>query len=231
MRVVHEKEDFGIIKTLALSLALGIFIGIFAGLIIPKIFFLFPFFREEMPIETMVLIFLSNSFLATLICYGGVLFSLAETKVYSFSFYRFFDKAFDPLYSFLSRFSKKIEKLKPMYRSCYFSLFYFPLGCIFLFSFLISSFFSIFLNILGFSVFPRLIKIFPHILLETFCFSFSAFQGLKIKNKLEKYLFERKLVRFKKEARKILKERRIKKKLLVIYAILLISALVEKLGF
>lgn len=229
--MLFEKEDFRIVKILILSLALGAFLGIIVGLIVPKIFLLFPFFKEEMPIETMILIFLSNSFLATLICYGGVLFSLAETKVYPFSFYRFFDKVFDPFYDFLSRFSKKIRKLKPMYRSCYFSLFYFPLGCIFLFFFLISSFFSIFLNILGFSVFPRLIKLFPHVLLETFCFSFSAFQALKINNRLEKYLFEKKLVKFKKEARKALKDRSIKEKLLVVYTLLLISAFVEKIGF
>ncbi len=225
-----DKKTLEIIKLLIFSLILGIFAGALIGSIIPKIFSLFPFFREEMSIETMIIIFLSNSFLATLICYGGLLFSLAETKVYSFSLYHFFDKVFDPFYSFLSRFSKKMKKLKPMYRSCYFSLFYFSLGCIFLFAFLISSFFSIFLNILGFSVFPNLVKLFPHILLETFCFSFSAFHALKIKNRLEKYLFEKKLAEFKKEARKILKDGNIKKNLLVVYALLLISAFVEKVG-
>jgi hypothetical protein len=68
-------------------------------------------------------------------------------------------------------------------------------------------------------------------LLETFCFSFSAFQALKINNRLEKYLFEKKLVKFKKEARKALKDRSIKEKLLVVYTLLLISAFVEKIGF
>ncbi|MGC8812674.1 MAG: hypothetical protein ACP5O8_03785, partial [Candidatus Aenigmatarchaeota archaeon] len=109
-----------------------------------------------------------------------------------------------------------------------FSLFYFPLGCIFLFSFLISSFFSIFLGILGFSILLILIKLFPHILLETFAFSFSAFQALKIKDKLEKYVFEEKLESFKKEARKTLKDKKTWKNMGIVYAILLISAFVEK---
>ncbi|MEM7825669.1 MAG: hypothetical protein QW412_02315 [Candidatus Aenigmatarchaeota archaeon] len=217
-----------LIKHLFISLALGAFSGVLAGMIVSKIFFLVPFFKKEMPLESFFIIFLSNSFLSTLICYGGIFFCLIEIKVYSFSAYKLFDRIFDPFYNFLGNLSKKIKRLKPMYRSCYFSLFYFPLGCLFLFSFLISTFFSVFINLLGLSVFPSLTKLFPHIFLETLVFSFSAFQALKIERKLEIFLFKERIKEVKKESLRLLKDMKIWRGLFICYVILLFSTFVEK---
>lgn len=223
-----DKQTLRIVKFLFLTLLLGILTGISVGVIITKIFFPVPFFRKEMPLESVAIVFISNSFLSTLICYGGVFFSLVEMKAYSFSSYKLFDRIFNPFYNFLSIFSRRIKKLKPMYRSCYFSLFYFPLCCLFLFSFLVSTFFSIFLNSLGLSALTNLVKLFPHIFLETFVFSLSAIQALKIESKLENFLFAGKIKELKRDSLKLLKDTKIWKKLFVWYIVLLISAFVEK---
>ncbi|MCS7105969.1 MAG: hypothetical protein NZ942_01480 [Candidatus Aenigmarchaeota archaeon] len=224
-----ESKNLKKLKTIIFTLFLGTIFGIIFGLFVSRKFTLVPFFRKIMPIESMLIVFLSNSFLATLICYGGIFFSLTEIRVYSFSTYKFFDRFFNPFYNFLGKFSEKIKRLKPMYRSCYFSLFYFPLGCVFLFSFLISSFFSIFISILGFSVLYNLVKLFPHIFLETFVFSFSAFQALVISEKIEKYLFDERVEEYKKMAMKLLKDRKTWKKLLACYSILFFSSILEKI--
>ncbi|MDI6806290.1 MAG: hypothetical protein QMD14_00545, partial [Candidatus Aenigmarchaeota archaeon] len=158
-------------KVLIFALIFGILLGTLTGVIISKLFpGMAPYFKKELPITTMILIFLLNSFLATLICYGGILFSLAEVRVYKFSIYRALDVVFDPLYNLLSKISEDMKRLKPMYRSCYLSISYFPIGCIFLFAVIISTYFSIFLSILGFSILSTLLKLLPHLTLETLAF-------------------------------------------------------------
>ena len=180
-----------------------------------------------MPYSTMLGIFLKNSFLVTLICFGGILFSFAELRVYRFSkIYRILDKVFDPFYSFLKSFSKDYKKLKPMYRSCYFSLFYFPIVCIFLFSFLISLYFSTFLFIFGTSTI--LLKLLPHIFLEFLVFLSSAFLAIKIADKLKTFVLQRKIKRFEKEGKKFLLNKKVWIKLSFLYLVLLLSALIEK---
>jgi hypothetical protein len=99
-------------KNLLLALVCGIFLGSSFGVVISSLFRISPYFREELLLVRMIFIFIINSFLATLICYGGILFSLAELKVYKFSIYKFLDAVFNPLYIFLGKISKDIRKLK-----------------------------------------------------------------------------------------------------------------------
>jgi uncharacterized membrane protein SpoIIM required for sporulation len=82
--------------------------------------------------------------------------------------------------------------------------------------------------VLGFSVLPKLLKFLPHLTLETLAFSFAASIGLESGNKISKFLFERKVKEFDISSRRILKDKNIWKKLLIIYSILLLSAFVEK---
>lgn len=218
------------IRGLVFSFLFGILFGIAFS---KATLFLFPNLTIEiktsLPFPTMLGIFLKNSLLVTLICFGGLLFSFTELRVYKFSkIYRTLDRAFDPFYSFLKFFSKDYNRLKPMYRSCHFSLFYFPLVCIFLFSFLISLYFSAFLFLFGASGIITLQKFLPHIFLEFFAFVSSAFAALKIASRLKVFILQRNLRRFEREGRKFLLNKEIWRKLLFLYLILLFSAFVEK---
>jgi uncharacterized membrane protein SpoIIM required for sporulation len=89
-------------------------------------------------------------------------------------------------------------------------------------------YFSMFLMVLGFSVLPKLLKFLPHLTLETLAFFSAASIGLEFGNKISKFLFERKVEEFDISSRRILKDKNIWKKLLIIYSILLLSAFVEK---
>lgn len=219
------------IKSLAFSFLFGILFGaIFSKVIL----FLFPSLTIEIktsiPFLAMIGIFFKNSFLVTLICFGGVIFSFTELKVYRFSkIYRILDKLFDPFYSFLKFFSKDYRKLGPMYRSCYFSLFYFPLVCVFLFSFLISLYFSTFLFLFGTFGIITLQKLLPHVFLESFVFVSSAFIALKIADKLKAFILQKKMNRFEREAKKFLLDKKVWIRLFILYVVLLFSAFVEKL--
>lgn len=218
------------IKKLVLSFLLGFLFGIIFSKVI---LFLFPSLTIEIKasisFSTMLGIFLKNSFLVTLICFGGILFSFAELRVYRFSkIYRAIDRIFDPFYSFLKSFSKDYKKLKPMYRSCYFSLFYFPLVCIFLFSFLISLHLSAFLFLFGASDMMILQRLLPHIFLESLVFISSSFIALKAAGRLKTSILQRKTKRFEKEAKKFLSDKRVWRKLFFLYTVLLFSAFVEK---
>jgi hypothetical protein len=217
------------IKSLISASILGIIFGIIFSKLILLIFpDIFPIYRHILPLPVMFRIFLQNSFLSTLIVFGGIIFSFAELKVYKSSkLYRVLDKILDPLYFFLKLIARKYKKLGPMYRSCYFSLITFPLVCIFLIFFIISFYFSIFI-FLSQSVW-FLLKLLPHILIELLVFSYSAYLALRIAEKLEIYLFEKRITLFYRNGRKLLVDKKTWRKLFVLYFVLLIGAVIEKI--
>jgi hypothetical protein len=183
--------------------------------------------KTQMPLQIVIRTFILNSILATLICYGGVLFSFAELKVYKHcNIYRMMDKIFNPLYEILGRFSKKYRKLGPMYRSCYLSLSVFPVSCIFLIAFIISLYFSVAFFSLGLST--SLLKLLPHILIEISVFVYSARIATNIAKNLENHILRRDAEKFRMEGRKILRNRYIWRKLAILYVILIVSAFIER---
>ncbi|MDI6798753.1 MAG: stage II sporulation protein M [Candidatus Aenigmarchaeota archaeon] len=218
-------------KEIIVAFIFGIVFGFFGSKVLLAIFpNLVPYVKASMPVSTMFEIFFKNSFLATLICFGGLMFSFAEIRVYKFSrIYRAFDKIYDPLYFFLKKLSKNYMKLASMYRSCYFSLFTFPVVCIFLIAFLISLYFFTFLSILGLSSIIILQRLLPHLFLELSVFVFSAKMALDIAEKLEKYIFQKEIRTFEREGKKLFKSREIWKRLFVLYCILFVAAVLEKI--
>ena len=229
-KIKRSRATFYFMKPIFFAIFLGILFGILGAKIL---LFLFPditpITRNYMPVEMMVMIFLANSFLATLICFGGLLFSLAEIKVYKKSkIYRRIDKLFDPFYSFLGKISKVYKKLNPMYRSCYLSISLFSVVSLFLYFFLISFYFSAFFFILGASSFTILSKLLPHISLEAIVFTSSALLSFDLRKRVEKFLILKKIKEFEEEVKRTLKDKSIWRKLLLLYLILFIAAFLER---
>ena len=217
-------------KNLILAFILGVILGIFGSILFLRTFpNLSPTTREYMPLSTMFQIFIMNSFLATLICYGGIIFSLVELKIFKFSgVYRMIDKTFDPLYFILGKISKQYRKLGSLYRTLYFSLSIFSIGCIFLIGFVISFYFWIFFELTDIGL-KLLVKSLPHLILEISVFIASADTAQKISHTLRKHIVQKKVKDFKKESIKLLKNRKIWRKLLILYIILFFSAIIERL--
>lgn len=216
-------------KKLILAFMLGAIFGILGSILVLRMFpNISPFTREFMSLSVMFRTFLMNSFLATLICYGGIFFSLAELKLYKSSrFYKVLDKTVDPLYFTLGRVIKGYRKLDSLYRTLYFSMSIFSIGCMFLVGFLISFHFWIFFTLTDIGT-ELLIKSSPHLILEISVFFVSADIAQKIARSLRKYVVQKKVKKFKKESIKLLKDRKIWRKLSILYIILFFSAIVER---
>jgi len=216
-------------KILVSAFMLGVIFGILSSILFLIIFpNVSTFTREQMPLSTMFQIFIMNSFLATLICYGGIFFSLAELKLSKFSrVYRMIDKTVDPLYFILERIFKQYKKLGSLYRTLYFSLSFFSIGCIFVIGFLISFYFSIFFKLTDIGI-NLLVKSLPHLILEISVFIISADTAQKISHTLRKYVIQKKVKEFKKESIKLLKNRKIWMKLSILYFVLFFSAIIER---
>ncbi|MDI6826256.1 MAG: stage II sporulation protein M [Candidatus Aenigmarchaeota archaeon] len=210
-------------------LTLGIVFGFLVSLVFLRIFPEVELFtREYMPLEDMLKIFVKNCFLATLICYGGIIFSLVEIKFSKFSrAYELIDKTLDPIYFILRKISEDYKKLGRLYRSLYLCLSTFSIVCIFLIGFVISFYFSIFFLLTEIGV-RLLFKSIPHLFLETTVFIISAWVSLEMSKKLVKYIIKKAVRRFEKECIKFLKSREIWIKLSVLYVILFLSAIIEK---
>jgi len=216
-------------KNLILAFILGVILGILGSTLFLRIFpNVSPITREYMPLSAMFQIFIMNSFLATLICYGGIIFSLVELKVYKFSgVYRMIDKTLDPLYFTLEKIFKQYRKLGSLYRTLYFSLSIFSIGCIFLIGFTISFYFWIFFALTDIGM-ELLVKSSPHLILEISVFIASADAAQKISHTLRKYVVQKKVKKFKKESIKLLKDRKIWWRLSILYIILFFSAIIER---
>ena len=216
-------------KNLILAFILGILFGILSSTLFIIIFpNVSTFTREYMSLSTMFQIFIMNSFLATLICYGGIFFSLAELKLSKFSrVYKMIDKTVDPLYFVLERVFKKYKKLGSLYRTLYFSLSFFSIGCIFVIAFVISFYFWIFFALTDIGM-ELLVKSLPHLILEISVFIISADTAQKISRTLRKYVVQKKVNEFKKESIKLFGNRKIWMKLSILYIILFLSAIIER---
>lgn len=221
-------------RGLIIVFILGIIFGSIFSLIFLRIFpNIVPFTRDTMPLTTMFQIFLKNSFLATLICYGGVIFSLIELRLSKFGyFYRIIDRSLDPFYYIIGKIFKEFKKLGRLYRSLYLCPPSFPFVCTFLIGFIISLYFSIFfiLTELG----PKLLlRSLPHLTLEVSVFISSANIALEISRPLKKYIFKKQIKEFKRKSVAYLNDKKIWKKLFILYIILLFSSFIEKffIGF
>jgi hypothetical protein len=182
----------------------------------------------SLPLQEMLRIFIFNSFLATLIVFGGTAFSLIELRFHSCNrAYKALDRTVNPLYFILKRISPGYEKLGPLWRSLYLAL-SFPLICMFLIAFTISLYLTAIMLLLGPQGLEFSLKLIPHISLEVAAFSYAAKTILDNSLKLKKPILQKSVASFKNEAKKILGSRKIWKRLLLLYSILLLAAVLEK---
>lgn len=183
---------------------------------------------HSMPVQEMLRVFLLNLFLASLIVFGGTIFSITELRFYSNKrAYRALDRTVNPLYSILKRVSPEYKRLGPLWRSLYLAL-SFPLICLLLIAFTISLYLALFMLAsgpqgLGFSM-----KLIPHISLEVLAFSYAAKVIQDSSVRLRGSILKRDLKSFRKECRRILGSRGLWKRLLAIYVILFLAAVLER---
>jgi len=232
-------------KNLILAFILGIIFGVLASSVAVRTFpSISPFTRDYMAIQTMFKIFLMNCFLATLICYGGVAFSLGELKLYkSHRVYTILDRTLDPFYFLLDKIFAGYKadhkpdgtndtigiykKLGSLHRTLYFSISIFSIGCIFLIGFLISFYFWVFFMLTD--IWPNLlIKSLPHLTLEVSVFFASASIAQQMSSTLREHIVQKKIEKFKAESIKLLKDKKIWRTLVILYIVLFFSAFVER---
>jgi len=205
----------------------GLLFGVLFGIAIQGLLGLEFFPRYSMTLEEMLRIFLLNSLLATVLAFGGTIFSIIEVRFHSYGrVYKTLDKTVNPLYFILKRFSPEYEKLGTLWRSLYLASF-FPLVCLFLIAFVIGLFLTAFLlasQDIGF-----FLKLLPHISLELLAFSYAAKTGLEANKKLEKQIFRKDINSFRSEAGKLLKSGKSWKRILVVCSLLLLAAVLERI--
>lgn len=213
---------------ISLALIHGLAFGAILG-VTHQIFFQPQFFlTNSLPFQEMLGIFVFNSFLATLIVFGGPVFSLIELKFYSRKkAYKSLDRTVGPIYFILKRISPSYDKLGPFWRSLYLAL-AFPLICLFLITFTISFYLTSLIIQQGIQGLNISLKLVPHISLEILAFSCAAKIFLDNSLGLKKAILQKSTDSFKKEAKKISRSRRIWIRLLFLYFLLFVAAVLEK---
>ena len=215
-------------RKIPLTLIYGIASGAILGITLQTFFLESQFFLAySLPFQETLKIFIFNSFLASMIVFGGTIFSLIELRFYSHKAYKTLDKTVNPLYFILKRISPGYEKLGPLWRSLYLAM-SFPLICIFLIAFTISFYLTLIIFLLGLQGLEFSLKLILHISLEIFVFSYAAKTILDNSFTLKKSIVQKNIDSFKNESKKILRSRKIWKRLLVLYSLLFLAAVLEK---
>jgi hypothetical protein len=211
-----------------LTLIYGIAFGAMLG-VTHQIFFQPQFFLiNSLPLQEMLRIFVFNSLLATLIVFGGPVFSLIELKFYSRKkAYKALDRTVGPIYFILKRISPGYERLGQFWRSLYLAL-AFPLICLFLITLTISFYLSSLIIQQGIQSLNLSLKLIPHISLEILTFSYAVKIFLDNSSGLRNSIAQKNMESFQKETQKILRSRKIWKRLLFLYILLFIAAVLEK---
>lgn len=184
-----------------------------------------PYIRKFMSPSTAFFIFLKNVSLATLICYGGVVFALVELWISKFQrVYKVLEKGVRPLYAIMAKFQPEYAKLTPVWKTCNFSISFFSTGCIFLIFVLISLYFTLFLL---FGLGLELLKFIPHLTLEVSTFIVSANAALATAKELKLLILKEEESTFIEKCKSSLTDKSTWKKLLTCYVILFFAAFVE----
>ncbi|MBI4019806.1 MAG: stage II sporulation protein M [Candidatus Aenigmarchaeota archaeon] len=205
----------------------GAFLGFLAGTFVSLSFPQLQLTVRAVALEDAALVFMKNSLLATLIAFGGIIFSLLETRFYkSRRAYDALDRTVEPAYRIIGALFPGYRTMGKPYRSVYLALKAFPLMCVFFIALTISLYFSIFLSLLENA--PNILaNLLPHIMLELYVFFGSAALALKFSSHLRIHVLERDMASFNKEARSMLQNKMAWSRMLWLYFVLAVSAYVE----
>jgi hypothetical protein len=179
-----------------------------------------------MPWFVVPLIFGATSLLATLICYGGLLFALLELRSSRLWFYPKLESIAYPVHWLLMKRWKELRGLVGVWRSCLLCLKGFPIGCLFLVFLLPSTYLSFFASS-GVPI-TRLARLFPHLCLEVLAYVLAASTAIGVARKLEHAVLDQAEETFLNQSRQLMRERWVWRRLAICYLGLLFSAFLER---
>ncbi|HEX54972.1 MAG: hypothetical protein DRO90_00700 [Candidatus Altiarchaeales archaeon] len=210
----------GILAIIAINLNLG---GVIVGYTYLRAY---PFIGNNF-----LLIFMNNFVVIVLTLLGGALFSIAEIKSYEKlpdRIYYILDHLAAPLHKFFSIFDKRIDHLKPPFKSCYFLLVSFPVLVLFINFFL-------FISLMLIAILEKnanlgvILRVMPIALMEFLCILIASGIALNFSQRAFLVLKKNDIDEFLRISVEFINSKRNLKIILLLSLILLLSAYIEDL--